>query len=113
MFLIDVQGIVRLLLQYMNQQRVVVYVLKQEEQIVQKCKIIKIKYMNADVKKAIPYIAAVGGVYVANYLYNMKPMGGMIGKVIAFAGGAVGAYYISNMIVNKAEIKELTSPETK
>jgi len=62
-----------------------------------------------ETKKMIPYGAAILGVVVGNWLYKKKPMYGNIGRGVAVVGGAVGAYYISNAIINRFERKEIES----
>lgn len=58
-------------------------------------------------KQVIPYGAAALGAYAGYWLYNKKPMGGMVGKIAAIGLGAVGGYYAANYIVNMAEKKEI------
>lgn len=51
--------------------------------------------MNEQTKMYIPYGAAVLGGFVGNWLFAKYPKFGMIGKLVAIAGGVAGGYYIS------------------
>jgi uncharacterized protein YcfJ len=60
-----------------------------------------------ETKKVIPLGAAALGAYVGYWLYNKKPMGGMVGKIAAIGLGVVGGYFAANSIVNMLEKKEM------
>lgn len=57
--------------------------------------------INEETKKYIPYGAGAIGGFVGNWLFNKYPKFGMVGKLVAIAGGVAGGYYISKMIVDK------------
>lgn len=57
--------------------------------------------MNEDVKMYIPYGAAALGGFVGNWLFNKYPKFGMVGKLVAIAGGVAGGYYISKSIMGE------------
>lgn len=57
--------------------------------------------MNEDVKMYIPYGAAALGGFVGNWLFNKYPKFGMVGKLVAIAGGVAGGYYISKTILGE------------
>lgn len=63
-------------------------------------------------KQVIPYGAAALGAYAGYWLYSKKPMGGMVGKLVAIAGGVAGGYYLSTYIIKQTEKKEIAAVST-